>query len=189
MTAPAATGRVVKTLALLLRAERMMAARRVSVLSKQAGFLIGAAIFGLVAVVMLNASAYLWLSTFWTPAWSAAAVGGANLLLMGLFLAIASGLSRRAAHSDEAKLRDQAQMQLEIELDILVEDLRGTANDLRALARDPLGTILPGVLMPLLNALLERAVAAATAAAHKARPADTPEPTPDFPEDPAAPDA
>lgn len=191
-----APGRIGKTLALLLRAERMMAARRVSALGRQSAFVVAAVLCASVAVVLLNAAAYLWLATFWTPALSALAVGGANLLLAGLSLAVAAAIGRRLEHSDLAQTRDLAQAQLEQEIDSLVEELRGTARDVRGLARDPLGTILPGVLTPLINALIERALAAMSTAPGPSHPASeanapsgpavSPEP---FPEDPAAPEA
>ncbi len=182
MTYANTPGRIGKTLSLLLRAERMIAARRVSALGKQTALVVVALLCASVAVVMLNAAAYLWLATVLTPALAALAVGGGNLVLAGLCLLMAGRLGRRADHSELREARDLAQAQLEQEIDSLIEELRSTTRDVRDLARDPLGTILPGVLTPLINALLERALAAATSAApaepeQGATPAE-PDPTP-----------
>jgi hypothetical protein len=79
----------------------------------QAGFGVGAALFGLMMLVMLHLAAFEWLAgTSVGPVWSALIVAGADLALAGLlgFLATRSGLDPVAVEAE--RVRDSALRQV-----------------------------------------------------------------------------
>ncbi len=79
----------------------------------QAGFGAGAALFGLMMLVMLHLAAFEWLAgTSVGPVWSALIVAGADLALAGLlgFLATRSGLDPVAVEAE--RVRDSALRQV-----------------------------------------------------------------------------
>lgn len=199
MTLRKSPGRISRTLSVLLRAERLIAARRVAILRRQTGLMVMAGLFVGVAVVMLNVAAYLGLSEVMPEAWAALFVALGNLVIAVIMALIAGRMSGEGELGAATEMRDMALEELEIEVDDLVDELRGTARDVRQLARDPLGALLPGALGTLLNLLMsirgggEAAEAEAAAAPDGSNKAPPPQPPamepddPDFPEDPAAP--
>lgn len=147
-------GRISRTLTVLLRAERLIAARRVSILRRQTVLMAFAGLFATVALVMANVASYQGLSTVMPTAWGALFVALGNLLLAGIFAVIAGRMSADRDLEGVTEMRDLALEELEDELDELVEEVRGTARDVRRLVRDPFGSVLPGLITPLLSALL-----------------------------------
>lgn len=203
MTLRNTPGNISRTLTVLLRAERLIAARRVSVFRRQTMLMVIAGVFVAVAIVMANVAAYQGLAMVVSPALAALLVALGNLLAAGILGFIASRAGRERELASAIEMRDMAYDALEHEVDGLVGELRGTAHELRVFARDPLGAILPGAIGPILNALLAllggKAAQAAEAAADPApeetdglTPApgpQTPAADPDAPfhEDPASP--
>ena len=201
-------GKISRTLTLLLRAERLIAARRVAVFRRQTGFMVFAGLFVAVALVMTNVAAYQGLATVMPTAWAALFVALGNLVLAGVMAFVASRMSSEHELSSAIEMRDMAYEELEHEVDQLVEEFRGTAHDVRVFARDPFGAILPGVMGPILSTLLallsglgsksaghgapEETGPAADAGTGGLQPASPPYPKTDdpdapFPEDPANP--
>ncbi len=79
----------------------------------QAGFGVGAALFGLMMLVMLHLAAFEWLAgTSVGPVWGALIVAGADLVFAGLlgFLATRSGLDPVAVEAE--RVRDSALRQV-----------------------------------------------------------------------------
>lgn len=201
MTLKTAPGNISRTLTVLLRAERLIAARRVSVFRRQTMLMVIAGVFVAVAIVMANVAAYQGLAMVVSPALAALLVALGNLLAAGILGFIASRAARERELASAIEMRDMAYDALEHQVDGLVGELRGTAHELRVFARDPLGAILPGAIGPILNALLAL-LGGKAAQATQPDPApeetDGPTPAPDpqppaadpdapFPEDPASP--
>lgn len=195
MTLGKTPGRISRTLTIVLRAERLIAARRVTVLRRQTGLMVLAGLFVAVAVVMANVAVYQGLATVMPLAWAAAFVALGNIVLAGIMALVAGRMSGERELSSAIEMRDMALEDLEGEIDDLVEEVRGTAREVRRFTRDPLGNILPGLLTPLLNALLAgRGETPKPQPDDPAEPPSAPPPSPpgmegDFPEDPAAPQA
>ena len=145
-----------QSISVLLRTERLIARRRVSVLRNQAVLLLCAALIGGMAVIMLNLAGFYGLRSVLPPYWAALIVAGVNLILAGVIVAFALGRSSEAEADQTAELRDQAIQRIEDELDATMGDIRQATENLNRLARDPLGTAAPALLAPLLAKLLEK---------------------------------
>ncbi|MGR3804298.1 hypothetical protein [Marinibacterium profundimaris] len=203
MTLKKTPGRISRSLTVLLRAERLIAARRVAVFRRQTGLMIVAGVFVAVAVVMLNVASYQALSTMMSTALAALCVALGNLVIAAIIGLIAGRMGSEKDLRSATEMRDMALDELEAELDDLVDELRGTAQEVRQFARDPLGSVLPGLLNLVLNTLLSGK--GGGGAGHAGAPPSPPQPgpgpspaappphpprmqpDPDFPEDPGAP--
>jgi hypothetical protein len=108
---------------------------------------------GLIAVFglgMLNVAAFFILQAYWGPVWAAlaAALGDFVIAIIVVLIALAArpGTELTAA----VELRDTAMEGLESELAPLQERLGFFSR----MARDPLETILPTLLVPLITAIV-----------------------------------
>ncbi|MEM8730230.1 MAG: phage holin family protein [Pseudomonadota bacterium] len=171
MKVKTAPSKIAGTLTLLLRAERLIAARRMAIFRNQTSLMALAGLFVAVAIVMLNVAAYFGLSDVMPDAWAALFVALGNLVLAGIFILFASRLGHEHQLATANEMRDMALEDLEGEVDDLVEDVRGTTQDLRRFARDPLGTVLPSLLSQILKIIM--------ASGHETEPKTTGSATPD----------
>lgn len=146
--------RISRNVSILLRTERMIARRQMAVLRSQSGLLLLAGLIATLGLVMLNIAAFFALNAV-MPAWGTAfLIALADVALAALVAGLALRLDAKADLAPAVELRDQAIADLEAEArDTLAEAGKVTA-DLRRIARDPLGSLLPGVLAPLLSLLL-----------------------------------
>jgi hypothetical protein len=141
---------VLRHLRVLWRAERIIAETRLRITLRRTMLY---ALAGLVAVFglgMLNVAAYFFLQSQWGAIWAAltAALGDVILAaaLVGIALAIRPGPEMTAA----LELRDVSVDGLEAELAPLQERLAWFS---RA-ARNPLDTLLPAILIPLITSIV-----------------------------------
>lgn len=146
--------RIGRNISIILRAERMIARRNMAVLRNQTGILVFAALVGVMGLVMLNIAAFLWLQVIWSPSLAALAVAAVNIVLAVLLVVIANRQSAESAVEPITELRDLAIEDLEVEMQGVVEELRDVAGNVRRMARDPLGTALPALAMPLIGIIL-----------------------------------
>ncbi|CAN0589343.1 unnamed protein product, partial [Ectocarpus sp. 12 AP-2014] len=138
----------------LLRAERLIAARRMSILQRQVVLFVIAGLFVAVALVMGNIAAYQWLLTMMATYWAATCVALGNFVIAAVLAFVAGRMPHEHALTSATEMRDLAIEEVEHEVDALVEEVRGTAHEVRVFVRDPFGAILPAALMPLLTTLL-----------------------------------
>lgn len=146
--------RINRNISIILRAERLMARRRLAVLRGQFVLYLVAGIGVALTVVMVNVAAFLALQALWSGPIAAVVVAAGNLVLTIACFVIAAGMSAERDLEPVIEMRDMALSDLEDELDAGVQEARAVAEDVRRIARDPLGTLLPGVLGPLLVQLL-----------------------------------
>lgn len=147
--------RISRNIAIILGAERMIVRRNMAVLRNQTGIMVLAALIGAIGLVMLNIAAFTWLKTLWSPPMAALAVALVNLALAGLLLVIATRMSAAPGLEPVIELRDMALKDLEGEMQGLVDEVRDMGANVRRMARNPLGSALPGLLVPLISALLK----------------------------------
>lgn len=105
--------RLIRLLQLAAQAEALRWKRTGRGYAIQAGFGVGAAVFGLMMLVMLHLAAMAWLAeTRLGPVYGALIVAGADLVLAGLFgfLATRDGLDPVAAEAE--RVRDNALRQV-----------------------------------------------------------------------------
>ena len=147
--------RISRNLSIILRSERLIAQRRLAVLRRQTGMMVAAAIVGGIGLIMLNAAAYLALSSWTSPAVSALIVAVANLALAALLASIATNTTAEAEITPVAEVRDLAMEDLEAEMQGAAQEVRELTNNVRRVASDPLGIGGAKVLGTALTTILK----------------------------------
>ena len=142
--------RVARNVSIIMRTERLIAQRHTAVLVRRAGLTAAAGLVAGLAIIMLNLSGYLALSEIMSPALAACMVALANLLIAALLMALAGRVAVGDDTQTAAELRDMAIEDIEAELE-------GTVNDLRNMARDPLGMVAPGLMGAVAKTILKTA--------------------------------
>ena len=143
-----------QAIAVLLRNEHLMARRRLTVARNQVVLLIFAALAGGLALVMLNLAAFFGLRAVMAPYWAALIVAGADMAI-GLVIAwIATHRTADEEAEQAAEIRDAAIARIEAELDAALSEVRDLKDSVHRIARNPLGTLAPTLLAPLIARLL-----------------------------------
>lgn len=108
---------------------------------------------GLIAVFglgMLNVAAYFLLAAHWGPIWAALAAALGDFVIAALVVGVALAIRPGPEITAAAELRDISLEGLEAELGPLQERFAW----LTSAKRDPLETILPAILIPLISAVM-----------------------------------
>ena len=145
-----------QAISVLLRTEHLMARRRLTVARNQLILLICAAIAGGLALVMLNLAGFFGLRAVMPPYWAALIVAGVDLLLGGVIAWTALRHSAEAEAEEAAEMRDAAIARIEAELSETLTEIREVTDSVHRIARNPLGTVAPTLLAPLIARLLNR---------------------------------
>lgn len=148
--------RFVRSLRILWKSERLLAEQQLKLatarlqLNGLAGLI---AVFGL---AMLNAAAFFALTPVWGQAWAALAVGVADLVLAGGLVAYGQSLQPGAEIEIVKEVRDTALADLEAEAAMVEAEVVGLRDEVRRFLRNPLDTLLPGGIGPLLRVVTGR---------------------------------
>lgn len=148
--------RISRNISIIFKAERLIAQRRLAVMIRQTGFMAAAGIAAAIGLVLLNVAAYIALSQSIDPALAALLVALGNFFIAILLMLIAKKSNDDSEIVAVSEVRDIAMEDLELELNAAGEELKATAQNLRSMAKDPLGTIAPGLISALANALLKQ---------------------------------
>lgn len=146
--------RIGRNLSIILRAERMIARRHMAVLRNQTGLMGFAALVAAIGLVMLNIAAFFFLRSSLSPQVSALIVGLVNLGLAVLLVVLATHQNPEAELEPITELRDLAIEDLSVELQGTMDEARDVAKNVRRIARDPLGSALPAMALPILANLI-----------------------------------
>ena len=137
-------------LRILWRAERVIAETRLRVMLRRSMLYALAGLIAVFGLGMLNVAAFLVLESHWGPIWAALAAGLGDfviaVVIVGVALATRPGPEMTAA----IELRDISVEGLEAELAPLQERFAW----LSRAARDPLDTMLPAILVPLITSIV-----------------------------------
>ena len=144
--------RVHNNLLVILRAERMIARRHVTVMRNQTGLLLFAGFVASIGLVMLNLAAYQALSTVMGSQYAALIVALVNLGIAGGLAWAAIRMSADRDLTAITELRDLAIADLEAEVDEVADEAQQIAGNLRRIVRDPLGSVAAAVLGTILGA-------------------------------------
>jgi hypothetical protein len=147
--------RISRNISIALRAERLIAQRHMAVLRNQTGLLAAAGLVAGIGLIMVNVAAYFTLSTSLSPQWAALLVAVANFLLAVLLAMSANRMSADEDVQGATEMRDMAIEDLEAEIMSGVTEVKEIATDIRQMVKNPLGTMLPGMIGPLAEALLK----------------------------------
>lgn len=146
--------RISRNISIILRAERMIARRQMVLTLRQSGLYAFAGLVLLIALVMLNMAAFYALEARLTPQVAALLVALGNLALAVVLVLIAGRLKPGRELEPVTELRDLAISELEADAENAVAEARELSDNVRRIARDPLGAALPSLLGPLLSILL-----------------------------------
>ena len=138
-----------------LRAERVIARRRLAVIRRQTGFVAFAGIVAGIGVVMVNVAIFFWLSESMGKAGAGAVLAVANFGLAAILAIAASRMSAEPELEPVIELRDLAMEDIEAELADGLAEARVLAENVRRIAADPLGTAGPALLGPILSVLIK----------------------------------
>ena len=147
--------RISRNVSIILRTERLIAQRNMTVLAKRTGFFAAAGLAAGLAVVMLNIAGYLALIAVMSMPLAALVVALVNLVVALVLGSIANSVSAEADTAPVAELRDIAIGDIEAEVQDMLADARETIHDLRTVSRDPLGTLAPGLAGVIARAVLK----------------------------------
>ena len=146
-----------RNVAILIRAERLIAQRRVASLRRMVWFMIPVAVLAFIGCVALAVAGYLYLETQIGAPLAALTVGLAALAAAGaVFLAAGRMSSIDAEIASISEVRDLAMEDLEAELGAATDEVRDLARSVRKITRNPLGAALPGIVVPLLTLLTKQ---------------------------------
>jgi len=144
-----------KSVSLIIRSERLMAQRRSAVIGKQAGLLAFGILVAGIGVVMITASAYLALAEWLGSPLAALIVSLVDFALAGALVMIASKQSAEEELKPVMEVRDMAMDDLDQEFQMATREVRALVDGVRAIGQNPLGLANPGLIAPLVTALLK----------------------------------
>ena len=149
--------RIGRDLLIILRAEQLIARRRMAVMRARTGILAVAGLIAGMGLIMLNVAAFLALETYLSGTNAALVVALANLSLGLILTVVAHRVSADRELEQVTELRDLAIEDLETELHDAARQARELADNVRRIAHDPLSTIAPSLAAPVLGLLLRLA--------------------------------
>ncbi|MEP2532443.1 phage holin family protein [Shimia sp.] len=147
--------RISRNISIALRAERLIAQRHMTVIRNQTGLLAAAGMVAGIGLIMINVAAYYSLSASFSPQMAALIVALANFLLSVILAVTANRLSADADVQGATEVRDMAIEDLEAEFTSAITEVRGVATDIQQMVKNPLGTVLPGLVVPLAETMLK----------------------------------
>lgn len=147
--------RISRNISIIVRAERLIAQRRMSAIMRQTGFLAAAGIAAAIGLVLLNFAAYTALSETMNPALAALLIALGNFFIAIILILMGNKSNVESEISAVNEVRDIAMEDLEAEINLAGEEIKATAQNLKAMARNPLGSVTPGLISALATVLMK----------------------------------
>jgi hypothetical protein len=151
---------LLKHLRILWRTERLLAELDFKDRLNKAGLIACAVLAMLVALAMINVALFLWLELRYGGVIAALALAGGNTFIAIAIVMVAGRDKPRPEVDMVREVRDMALSEVEAEAQSIQDELAAMRNDVRdvtqsvkGFASNPLGSIGPGVIMPLITTL------------------------------------
>ncbi len=141
---------VFRHLRVLWRAERIIAETRLRIALHRSMLYAFAGLIAVFGLAMLNVAAYFFLAGHWGPVWAAAAAALGDFVVALVVVLIAFLVKPGPELPAAVELRDMALQGLEEQ----IGPLPARVAWLSRAARDPLETVLPAILIPLITAIM-----------------------------------
>ena len=135
---------LIAKLRLLAKAEAILVRLYLRRAVRQVSFVLVAALFGLLALAMLNVAFYLFLAPRIDPAFAALAVAGLDALLAVIAVAAASRLELGPEAEDAESIRDLASDELAADAERLRAQLDDLGQDIKQIRSAVTGIVQPG---------------------------------------------
>lgn len=146
--------RISRNISIILRSERLIAQRRMAVLRRQTGMMVAAGIAAGVGLIMLNVAAYFTLVEYLSQPLSALSIALANIGVAAVLVSAANKQNANTEVSAVTEVRDLAVEDLELEIQEATEEAKALAQNVHRMARDPFGTVAPGLISAVITAIL-----------------------------------
>jgi hypothetical protein len=150
----------VRHLRILWRAERIIAETRLRIMLRRSMLYALAGLIAVFGLGMLNVAAFLILESHWGPVWASLIAALGDFVIVVVVVLIALAIRPGPEMTAALELRDISVDGLEAELAPLQERFAW----LSRAARDPLDTVLPAILVPLITSIIR--------SLRKSKPAD-----------------
>lgn len=147
--------RISRNISIALRSERLIVQRKMEVIRTQTGLMAAAGLVAGIGLIMINVAAYFALTTKLSPQSAALIVGMVNFAIAGLLGVYASRINADSDVGGAIEVRDMAIEDLEAEIEDVTREAQQVVSDVRQLVKNPLGSALPGIVGPLISALLK----------------------------------
>jgi hypothetical protein len=145
--------RLIRKAQIAFRAEGLIARRRLAVLRTQTALMAFAGLVAGIGLIMLNVAAFLSLRESVGATDAAFYVAGTNFLLAVILGLIAVRLSAEEELAPVIAVRDLAVEEMQEDIGDALVEVQGVAENLRRMARDPLGAIAPNLVGTVLSIL------------------------------------
>lgn len=144
-----------RKISIAMRAERMIAHRRMEVIRTQTALMAAAGIVAGIGLIMANVAAYFALTTALSPQTAAFIVALVNFALAILLGVCAGRMNADADVRGAIEVRDMAVEDIEADVEDALQDVKDAVTDVRQLVKNPLGSALPSIIGPLLGILMK----------------------------------
>lgn len=145
--------RTSQNLSILVRTERLIARRRLTVLRTQTGLMAFAGVVAGLGLIMLNVAGFLMLQDRMSGQAAAGLVALIDLALAVVMVWYAARIDADRDLEPVVELRDAAIAELEHDLELAVDEARDLTTSVRQVVSDPLGSLLPSLIGPLIAIL------------------------------------
>jgi len=146
--------RLIRSIKLLWRSERILAEQEFRLGAKRIQFNALAALVGVFGLVMLSVAVFYALVPYWGEALAALTVGGADLALAAVLFLLARSLKPPASLEMVREMREMAMSDIGEEVALAEAELVGLRDDFHQLLRNPLDTLLSGAIGPVMGAVV-----------------------------------
>jgi hypothetical protein len=145
--------RFVHSLRILWRTDRLLTRNEIRLLSKKLQLNALAGLVALFGLVMLSLAMFFALVPYWGEPLAALAVGGTDILLAALLMGYARSIKPAPEVEMIREMREIALNDLKDEVALADAELRAMKDEVRSFARNPVETLLPAAIGPLLVAV------------------------------------
>jgi hypothetical protein len=151
---------IVRSLKTVWRTERILGKNEFRLMVKKLQLNLLAGVVALFGLVMLSLALFFMLVPYWGNALAALAVAGVELLLAVVLIVYSGSLAPPAEMEMVREMRDMALEDVEEEVALAQAELVSLKEEVHRFIRNPVDTLLPSMIGPILSAVT-RALSAA----------------------------
>lgn len=144
---------LVRSLKLAWRSERLIRENEYRLGTQKLQFNALAGLVAIFGLVMISLAVFFALVPYWGQSLAALAVGGIDIVLAMVLVAYAGSLKPGAEIEMVKEVRDMALSDIEEEIALAEAEVVVMIDEIRRFIRNPLDTLLPGMIGPLLGAV------------------------------------
>jgi hypothetical protein len=144
---------IVRSLKTVWRTERILGKNEFRLMVKKLQLNLLAGVVALFGLVMLSLALFFTLLPHWGQALSALAVGGLELVIAVVLIIYSGSLSAPVEMEMVREMRDMALQDVEEEVALAQAELVSLKQELHRFIRNPVDSLLPSLIGPLLSAV------------------------------------